>query len=145
MIQLRVCVDVDDLDRGIAFYQRAIGLTLGRRLGPHWAEMLGATSPIDLLAAPAGSQPTAGSEAVRDYARHWTPVHLDVVVDNLERAVDRALGAGAALERDIQVRPWGRIAVLADPFGHGLCLLEMRGRGYDEMIAPRASSPERIG
>jgi predicted enzyme related to lactoylglutathione lyase len=144
MIQLRVCVDVDDLDRAITFYQRALGLTLGRRFGPHWAEMLGATSPIDLLAEQAGSQATAAGPALRDYSRHWTPVHLDLVVENLERAVDRALSAGAVLERDIQARPWGRIAVLADPFGHGLCLLEMRGRGYDEMIAPRQPSPERI-
>jgi lactoylglutathione lyase len=22
---------------------------------------------------------------------------------------------------------------LADPFGHGLCLIEFRGRGYDEI------------
>ena len=26
---------------------------------------------------------------------------------------------------------WGRIAILADPFGHGLCLLQFSGRGYD--------------
>jgi predicted enzyme related to lactoylglutathione lyase len=136
MIQLRVCVDVDDLERAIAFYQGALGLTLGRRLGPHWAEMLGATSPIDLLAQPAGSRPTPEAPAVRDYDRHWTPVHLDVMVEDLEQAVDRARSAGATVERDIQDRAWGRIALLADPFGHGLCLLELRGRGYDELLGP---------
>ncbi len=27
-----------------------------------------------------------------------------------------------------------RLAILADPFGNGFCLLEFRGRGYDELI-----------
>jgi lactoylglutathione lyase len=31
------------------------------------------------------------------------------------------------------VRKWGRMANLADPFGHGLCLVEFRGRGYGEI------------
>jgi len=30
---------------------------------------------------------------------------------------------------------WGRMASLADPFGHGIDLLEFRGRGYDEILA----------
>ena len=38
------------------------------------------------------------------------------------------------LEQQVRERPWGRLAVLADPFGHGFCLLEFRGRGYDEML-----------
>jgi predicted enzyme related to lactoylglutathione lyase len=136
MIQLRVCIDVDDLERAVDFYQRALGLVVGRRLEGAWAEMLGATSPIDLLMAPAGTRPTADPDSVRDYARHWTPIHIDVPVDDIEAAVTRACSAGAVLERAIQTRPWGRIAVLADPFGHGLCLLQMQGRGYDELLGP---------
>jgi len=145
MIQLRVCIDVDDLDRAIEFYRQAIGLTLGRRLGAGWAEMLGASSPIDLLVEPAGSRANAEGPALRDYARHWTPIHIDVVVDDLDRALDRARAAGATVERDIQAREWGRIALLSDPFGHGLCLLEMRGRGYDELVDPSPSSPPVTG
>ena len=48
----------------------------------------------------------------------------------------RALSAGATLEREIQVQAWGRMANMADPFGHGFCLLEFRGRGYDEIVPP---------
>jgi predicted enzyme related to lactoylglutathione lyase len=61
-------------------------------------------------------------------------VHLDWVVTDLEAAVRRATAAGATLDQDIQRRKWGRLATLADPFGNGLCLLELRGRGYDEML-----------
>ena len=132
--QLRVCIDVPDLEKGIAFYTQAFGLTLGRRLGQGWAELLGASSPIDLLAEPAASAPSPGSSAARDYKRHWTPVHLDWPVPNLDEAVRRAQAAGAVLDRDVQTRKYGRLANLADPFGNGFCFLEMRGRGYDELL-----------
>ncbi|HEX8818382.1 MAG TPA: VOC family protein [Archangium sp.] len=134
MIELRACIDVDDLDKAIAFYTQTLGLKLGRRLGSDWAELLGASSPIDLLAKPAGSPASPGVAPVRDYHRHWTPVHLDFTVTGLDEVVRRAQAAGATLERDIQEREWGRMANLADPFGHGFCLLEFKGRGYDALV-----------
>jgi predicted enzyme related to lactoylglutathione lyase len=133
MIELRICIDVPDIDRAVAFYS-SLGLTVGRRFGPDWVEMLGASAPIDLLVKPAGSRATLTAAAIRDYGRHWTPIHLDVVVTDIERAVDRAREAGAVLERDIQTASWGRMANLADPFGHGVCLIEFAGRGYDELL-----------
>jgi len=133
-LQLRVCIDVENLEAGIAFYRDALGLTPGRMLGQSWVEMLGAPVPVDLLAEPAGTTPSPRSKAVRDYGRHWTPVHLDWPVRDLDAAVRRAKAAGATLDRDIQDKKWGRLAILADPFGNGFCLLEYRGRGYDEMI-----------
>jgi predicted enzyme related to lactoylglutathione lyase len=57
-----------------------------------------------------------------------------VIVEDLPAAVRRAVDAGAKLEREIEPKPWGAIALLADPFGHGFCLLEMKGRGYDEVL-----------
>ncbi len=136
MPALRVCIDVDDLDDAVAFYTRALGLTPGRR-DLTWAELLGAPCPLDLLAKPPGTAALPrGTRALRDYERHWTPVHLDVVVEDVEAAVARAVAAGATLERAPETQAWGRIAILADPFGHGFCLIEFRGRGYDEVAAP---------
>jgi predicted enzyme related to lactoylglutathione lyase len=132
---IRICVDVSDLDRAIAFYRDGLGLKPGRRLKNNWVEMLGAEAPIDLLKEEAGSAPSPNSKAVRSYDRHWTPVHLDFVVTDLDGAVERALKAGASMDHEIKARPYGRIAVLADPFGNGFCLLEMKGRGYDEMLS----------
>jgi predicted enzyme related to lactoylglutathione lyase len=126
-------VDVDDVSRGADFYCRAFGLRVGRRLGPEVVELLGAAVPIYLLEKAPGSPPTTGAAHGRAYRRHWTPVHLDFVVDDVEAAVARAVAAGARLEGGISTHPWGRLAVLADPFGHGLCLLQFTGRGYDEI------------
>lgn len=134
---LRVCIDVEELGAGVAFYTRALGLRAGRRFGGDWVELLGGPCPIDLIAKAPGTTAFAGGErAPRAYERHWTPVHLDFVVEDLGAAVRAAVGAGAKLERDVEAKAWGRIAVLADPFGHGFCLLEFTGRGYDEAIAP---------
>jgi uncharacterized glyoxalase superfamily protein PhnB len=100
-------------------------------------ELLGAGSTIDLLANPPGTAPLGESHSQRrDYARHWTPVHLDFVVTGLEAVVQKLVSAGATLERPIHERKWGRMANLADPFGHGLDLLEFKGRGYDELLSP---------
>jgi predicted enzyme related to lactoylglutathione lyase len=128
-------IDVDDLEKAIEFYSRALGLRLGRRLGEGIAEMLGASSAIYLLAKPAGSAASAGTPQRRDYQRHWTPVHLDFVVVEIHAAVQKAKAAGARLEGEIQTHKWGHIANMADPFGHGFCLIEFQGRGYDEIVS----------
>jgi len=137
-MRILVNIDVPDLEHAIGFYQSAFGLTLNRRLGSTGAELLGADAPIYLLEKAAGT-PTGGPAAGgavrqrRDYARHWTPVHLDVVVDDVDQAVARAVAAGARLEDPPITHDWGRIAHLADPYGHGICILQFLGRGYDEL------------
>lgn len=131
-MDILVNIDVDELERAIAFYTAALDLRLGRRLfDGSVAEMLGASSTIYLIAKPAGSVPAPGAASVRDYRRHWTPVHLDFIVDDVSAAVERAVAAGARLEGDIQSFGWGRQATLSDPFGHGFCILQFSGTGYD--------------
>jgi lactoylglutathione lyase len=129
---LLVNIDVDDLEAGVRFYTRAFGLRVGRRLGAEVVELLGAEAPFYLLQKAAGTAPFAGAAAGRDYRRHWTPVHLDIVVEDLDAALALAEGAGGKREGEIREHAWGRIVLVADPFGHGLCLLQWKGRGYDE-------------
>jgi hypothetical protein len=94
VMELRVCIDVDDLEHGVAFfYAEALGLRVGRRIGPKVVELLGAPCPIDLLEKRAGTPAHPGG-GTRSYERHWTPVHLDLVFDDVEAAVARAVAAG---------------------------------------------------
>lgn len=130
-MHLLINIDVPDLPAAEALYTRAFGLAVGRRFGDGGVELLGAQAPIYVLQNPAGS--VAAADARRDYTRHWTPVHLDVVVDHLEPALDRAVQAGLLQETDIRDADWGRIVRLADPWGHGWCLLQFLNRGYDEI------------
>jgi len=133
---LLVNIDVDDLRKGVDFYCAALDLKVGRRFGHDAIELLGANAPIYLLAKPNGTVASAASRHLRSYARHWTPVHLDFVVENVDAAVDKARNAGARLEGQVRTNTWGKIAMLADPFGHGICLIEFLGRGYDEIATP---------
>lgn len=133
-----VNVDVDDLSRAVAFYTQAFGLTVGRRFGAAAVELDGLPAKLYLLANAAGTAAVPGEpRRRRNYSRHWTPVHLDFVVEDVHAALARALDAGAHLDQPLKTRAFGQIAVLSDPFGNGFCLLEFSGRGYDE-IADRA-------
>jgi predicted enzyme related to lactoylglutathione lyase len=136
-MDIMVNIDVPDLDKALAFYTQGLGLTVGRRLGPDIVELLGASFSIYLLAAPEGQAATARGSATRDYGRHWTPVHLDLVVDDLEAALAQAKSAGAIPETPIRTASWGSIVTLSDPFGNGFCLVQFLNRGYDEIADPK--------
>lgn len=130
-MKLLLNLDVPEIATAEAFYSAAFGLHAGRRFGADALELLGMQAPLYLLAKPEGSIGAAGS--TRSYARHWTPVHADLVVDDLDHALVRAIAAGAVQEGPTREARWGRIVQIADPYGHGWCLIEFRGRGYDEI------------
>ena len=132
-MDLMVNIDVPDLQRAEAFYTAAFGLRPGRRIGDGVLELLGAPVPIYLLQKAAGSSPVPGGTQVRDYRRHWCPVHLDLVVPDIAVAVRQALAAGAVQEQPVTAASWGKLAMFSDPYGHGFCLVEFLGRGYDEI------------
>jgi predicted enzyme related to lactoylglutathione lyase len=131
MPSLLVNIDVPDIDRGVAFYTQALGLRVGRRLGAGCVELLGAEVPLYLLEKAAGTRIGPAGDDTRRYDRHWSPVHLDMVVEGLEDAIMRAIAASAVQEGDIVEAPYGRLAMFADPFGHGFCLIEFSEQGYD--------------
>jgi len=133
-MDLLVNIDVPDLAKAERFYVEAFGLTPTRRFGDGGVELSGWPAKLYLLEKAEGT-PGAGSD-LRRYVRHWSPVHLDVVVEDLQAALARAVAAGATLEGEVRTDVWGKIATLADPFGHGLCLIQFLGRGYDEIAAP---------
>ncbi len=128
-------IDIDDLQRGTAFYAGLLELRIGRRFGDGGVELVGGAVPFYLLVKPAGSVASEATPDRRRYDRHWTPVHLDFVVADVDRAVERALELGATLDTPAVSHAWGRIARLADPFGNGFCLLQFLGRGYDEIAS----------
>lgn len=133
MARLLINIDVDDMERAVAFYTAAFELHVGRRFDGGFVELLGAEAPFYLLKKDSNTAPFPGAESGRSYARHWTPFHLDLVVADLDAALSRAVAAGATVESPPSEHAYGRLALLADPFGHGFCLLEFIGKGYDEL------------
>lgn len=134
MGDLLVNIDVPDLATAERFYTQAFGLVATRRFGPEGVELSGWPAKLYLLQKSAGTVGAGGE--TRRYTRHWTPVHLDVVVEDLDAALTRALAAGAIAEGETRTGAWGRIAVLADPFGHGICLIQFLDEGYDAVSTP---------
>jgi lactoylglutathione lyase len=131
-----VNIDVENLDLAIQFYTQAFDLKINRRLGPDAAELLGLDVPLYLLSNPKDSIPFDHAPQGRNYSRHWTPVHLDIVVQSIETAFPKAIAAGASAEGEITQTPWGKIVLMSDPFGNGFCLLQFEGKGYDEISSP---------
>jgi predicted enzyme related to lactoylglutathione lyase len=131
MLEVHAYIEVTELDRGIEFYCDGLGLTLKRRLSPGWVELTGANLPVFLLSDRAPIADLGGTRAARNFQRHWTPVHLDFIVPDLDAAAARLTALGASLDREIQIREYGRMANMADPFGNGFDLIEFSGSGYD--------------
>jgi len=84
-MNLLINIDVLNLAEGIDFYGRAFGLTVNRHLGLEAAELSGFAIPLYLLQRPAGSIGAGGD--LRRCRRRRTPVHLDVVVDDIDAAL----------------------------------------------------------
>ncbi len=127
-----VNVDVPDLAAAKKFYCEGLALSPGRRFAGV-VELVGGPVPIYLLEKNAGTAASPTGHARRIYQRHWTPVHLDFITHDIDAAVADAVAAGATLEQPPRREVWGRIALLADPFGNGFCLIQFHARGYDEI------------
>jgi predicted enzyme related to lactoylglutathione lyase len=128
-------VDVPDIAAGEAFYTSALGLTVGRRFGDDFVELLGADAPLYLLKKDASTPIGPAGGDTRRYERHWTPIHPDFVVDDMDAAIARAVAAGAVQEGETRDAPYGKLAMFADPFGHGFCLIEFNQEGYDAIAS----------
>lgn len=123
MISLEICIDVPDLERGVRFFGEAFGFSKVSEPYPGVAVLEVGETAITLLEKGEQSRPSPHTTDVRRYGRHWTPVHLDFHVDDLQAAIDRAVKAGATVEQVFDEPGHSAIAVCADPFGHGFCLL----------------------
>ncbi len=110
--------NVPELDPAVRFYSEAIGLCLNRIMDDV-AELSGSSCMIYLLANQENSAAASFPSAVCHYARHWTPVHIDFAVDDLEGAVDRAVRAGAVCKSEKVEWRGSRCMTFSDPFGHG--------------------------
>jgi len=128
-------IDVHDLQKGIDFYCSAFDLNLKRMLDSDVAELVGGSCNIYLLQKDEGSTCARPISDVRTYSRHWTPVHVDFVVDDLDRAVKRVIDAGAIRESECISWRGSKCVTFSDPFGNGFCLIEFENETYsDELV-----------
>lgn len=121
MQQAYVCIDVPDLDVAASFYCEALGLEK-LSSGPSNAKLSAGGLEVYLLLKDAGTHPVPDQSQARTYGRHWTPVHLDFRVRDVDQATARVTKAGGVVEHAAS-GDWGAMANCADPFGNGFCLI----------------------
>jgi len=108
-----VVVRVPDLDTGLAFYADVLGHSLRWR--------------YDAIGQAALACPDSDVELVLSTGHDHHPVWL---VTDLTEAVKLTTSGGGHLVSAPEQIPVGRLAVVEDPFGNPLVLIELTGR-YD--------------
>jgi predicted enzyme related to lactoylglutathione lyase len=132
MISLSVSVDVPSLADGVRFYSEAFGFVKASEPIPGIVVLRNGNAEILLLEKEPGSKPSLNTRDKRRYERHWTPVHLDIHVDDFKAALAKAIEAGATREQLFENAEHGSVAFCSDPFGHGFCLIERKKKGKRE-------------
>ena len=122
MPKISICIDVPEMEQAIHFYTKALGFTLVNEKTEH-SELVVDGTTVYLGNRAAGTNPLMQGDAVRQYERHWTPVHLDIIVSDLDTCVAAVLEMGGTKE-DENSGDWGSIAFCADPFGNGFCVMQ---------------------
>ena len=124
MNSVAISIDVPDLAAGIRFYSSAFGFSKVAEPFPGMVVLDAGNARICVLEKGAGSRASSHTDETRHYERHWTPVHLDIHVDDLKATLAKALEAGAAQEQLFENPGYPSVAFCSDPFGHGFCLIE---------------------
>ena len=126
-MRIGISIDVPDLAAGIRFYGGLFDLAEGPRPLPQLCVLRGAEGQsLLLIAREDGTRPFPDAQVRRSYTRHWTPVHLDFHVEDVAATRDRALALGATCEVFHEAPGRPQAAFMADPFGHGFCLIGTR-------------------
>jgi catechol 2,3-dioxygenase-like lactoylglutathione lyase family enzyme len=125
-MRIGVTLDVPDIAAGAAFYGGLLGLSVVARPHPAYAILRDGDVTLGLMEKAPGTRPTPAEGPVRDYARHWTPVHLDVHVEDFDATLARLTALGGTVEARHEAPGRPPVAFCADPFGHGFCLLGPR-------------------
>ena len=122
MVKISVSIDVSNLKKAETFYVEALGCKKVRDQGSNMVVLSVENSDIYLQEKEPGTKPLISSSVVRDYGRHWTPIHLDFICDNVDELVLKILKYGG-LHEGGDSGDWGSIAYCADPFGNGFCVI----------------------
>ena len=108
-----VTIPVPDLDDGLRFYRDQLGHELSWRND--------AIGQAGLLLPDSTTEIVLSTEV--DYAPNW-------LVTSLNQALDHITAAGGRVVDQPRTIPVGRLAVVADPFGNRLVLLDLSQGRY---------------
>lgn len=115
-----VSIDVSDMTKALTFYVEALGCKFKKKYADDWQVVSVGTLDLHIQQKASGS--IGAADQKRDYRRHWTPVHLDFIVDDIEPICAKVEKHGGAVEKKA-FSEIADIANCADPFGNGFDLI----------------------
>ncbi|WP_444915882.1 VOC family protein [Microbulbifer sp. TRSA007] len=121
MIKLSISIDVSNIKQAEYFYIKALGC---KKLRDQGGMSVISVENCDIyLQEKEARSVAAPTETVeRNYSRHWTPVHIDFLAENVDEIVKRIVKLGGKHEGG-ERGDWGTIAYCSDPFGNGFCVI----------------------
>ncbi|HEX5100725.1 MAG TPA: VOC family protein [Polyangiaceae bacterium] len=122
--RVNLSIDVPDLEAGLRFYAAVFGFVETARPFPTMAVLDANNVTVCMHAKPAGTKSSlaAGFE-LRHYERHWTPVHLDFDVPDLDAVLAKVRAGGGTIENEFRNQGPKPVAFCSDPFGNGFCVI----------------------
>lgn len=120
---VHVSIDVPNLDEGLRFYAAVFGFVERSRPFPTMAVLDANNVSVCMHEKPAGTKSSARSEERRHYERHWTPVHLDIHVEDFDAVLERVRTEGGVIENEFRSEGPKPAAFCGDPFGNGFCVI----------------------
>ncbi|MFL5308096.1 MAG: VOC family protein [Polyangia bacterium] len=119
-------IDVPELEAGLRFYGAVFGFVETARPFPTMAVLDANNATVCMHAKQAGSKSSPAGAERRRYERHWTPVHLDLHVDDFDAVLDKVRAQGGAIENEFRTQGPMPAAFCSDPFGNGFCVIGER-------------------
>lgn len=120
---VHVSIDVPDLAAGLRFYGAVFAFAEVARPFPTMAVVDANNVTVCMHEKATGTKSSAAGADERHYERHWTPVHLDLHVTDVDAVLARIRAEGGTIENEF--RPPGKkpVAFCSDPFGNGFCVI----------------------
>jgi catechol 2,3-dioxygenase-like lactoylglutathione lyase family enzyme len=104
---------VDDVQAAIDFYTTLLGFRINTSAAPAFADVL--RGPLRLLLSGPGS---SGARATPEDASTPGRNRVHLVVEDLDKEVDRLRAGGARFRSEVVAGPGGRQVLVADPAGN---------------------------
>lgn len=120
---VHVSIDVPKLDDGVRFYAEVFGFVETSRPFPAMAILDANNVTVCMLEKASGSGCSPASTEKRHYERHWTPVHIDIHVQDFDAVLEKVRTAGGTVEMEFRNQGPRPAGFCADPFGNGFCVI----------------------
>jgi predicted enzyme related to lactoylglutathione lyase len=120
---VHVSIDVPDLEAGLRFYGPVFGFVEVARPFAAMAILDANNVTVCMHEKATGSTPSPGAKETRRYERHWTPVHVDLHVNDFDGVLAKVRTAGGLVETEYRHHGPKPAAFCSDPFGNGFCVI----------------------